>query len=367
MQSRHPAKDEYRQGADGRLGSLFQGPELLPWQIDFAQSRLLLAHMDEQIYRQAAFLDQRLNSDGRLQALWTPLESLLSDPKAAATASQPPGFIFHIGHCGSTLVSRLLGHPGRVLSLREPTSLRNLADAERRLDKRDSFVTRERWQASLTLIHALLSRSYSPAQRPVIKASSNCNRLLSAVLRTDSRQRAILLYCDLETYLASVLRPQSRGALYVYAQERITDLQRFAGVHTPYLHTLTPGMLGAMNWCASMAEFMAVCAESTLQHRVLLQSFEEFLLAKHQQLRNMFAFLRIDSSEAEVQDILEAGYLRSYSKDPAIAYTPELRARDLDESRQLHRKEIDQAKGWLAGLTENTPALAGLAPFLSRR
>src|SRR3546814_20118484 len=51
-------------------------------------------------------------------------------------AAPRPDFIFHIGHVGSTLVSRLLAEVGDALPLREPMLLRALAQvAERKIGR----------------------------------------------------------------------------------------------------------------------------------------------------------------------------------------------------------------------------------------
>jgi hypothetical protein len=345
--------------------SLCLSPELLPWQLDIPQSRLLLARLDETGYRNTVFLDQRLNRGGALQAVWVPLDQALSDVAAGGLRQKPTCFIFHIGHCGSTLISRLLAHNSALLPIREPLSLRSLASAERQLGQRQSFITAGRWHELLDLLMRLFSRSYSPEQRALVKASSSCSQLTPAVLRTDKRHRAILLYTDIETYLAGVLRPQARDALYAFSQERIVDLQRIAGEHTPSLHELSPGCLGAMNWCASMAEFVRVTADKELHGQAMLVNFEEFLRARAETLQQLFSFLSIATTPGEIRELLDGGdYLRTYSKDSSISYTPELRAEDLDLSLKVHAEEIRQAKRWLTGFVAKVPALASLQSMI---
>lgn len=354
------------QGVQQLYRSLFLSPELLPWQLDIPQSRLLLARLDETAYRNTVFLDQRLNKDGTLEAFWAPLDTVLSDLAASRLQQRPACFIFHIGHCGSTLISKLLAHNSALLPIREPLSLRSLASAERLLDQRQSFIADGRWHELLNLLIRLFSRSYSPAQRALVKAGSSCSRLTPAVLQTDKRHRAVLLYTDIETYLAGVLRPQARDALYTFSQERMVDLQRIAGEHTPYLHELSPGCLGAMNWCASMAEFVRVMTDKELHGQAILINFEEFLRSRAEILQRLFSFFGIATTPGEILELLEGGdYLRTYSKDASINYTPELRAEDLDLSLKAHAEEIRQAKGWLMGFLAKVPALASLQSMVA--
>src|SRR5688572_17253562 len=80
--------------------------------------------MDAAAYRAASFLDDRLLQspvDSQLVA-WPEIEAAM-----AGTRRRDARWIFHIGHVGSTLVSRLLGELPSVLGLREPRLLRDLA------------------------------------------------------------------------------------------------------------------------------------------------------------------------------------------------------------------------------------------------
>ena len=64
-----------------------------------------------------------------------PVEELVSALRDAPPTPDPR-FIFHIGHCGSTLLSRALDASLRTLPLREPLTLRRLAaqETERRAE-----------------------------------------------------------------------------------------------------------------------------------------------------------------------------------------------------------------------------------------
>src|SRR3990167_10325132 len=103
---------------------------LLPHMADLANDRVLIALVSEADYRAASFLDQRLLTD-RIGREWLPWDAL---PDLGAAAPSPD-FIFHIGHVGSTLVSRLLAEASDVLPLREPMLLRTLAQAAERGDR----------------------------------------------------------------------------------------------------------------------------------------------------------------------------------------------------------------------------------------
>src|SRR3546814_7025083 len=93
------------------------------WSSDVCSSdlndRVLIALLGEADYRAASFLDQRLLTDrvGREWRAWNALPDL-------GAAAPRPDFIFHIGHVGSTLVSRLLAEVGDALPLRADAAAR---------------------------------------------------------------------------------------------------------------------------------------------------------------------------------------------------------------------------------------------------
>src|SRR5436190_14302883 len=100
------------------------------WLVQAIDPRARLARlirMDAAAYRDASFLDDRLLSQNQESRLCS-LDELI---EASEVISGPPtGWIFHLGHVGSTLVSRLLGEMEAVLGLREPRALRDLAVAD---------------------------------------------------------------------------------------------------------------------------------------------------------------------------------------------------------------------------------------------
>lgn len=348
-----------------RYASLFLTPDLLPWQLDIPGARLLLALVSEPAYREAGFLDQRLNLDGKLQAIWAPLDRLLADHRAAPPAPSPARLIFHVGHCGSTLLSRLLAENPQLLPLREPLSLRTLAEHERMLPEPDASSGRSRSQSLMGLLLRLLTRVYRSNQHALIKPSSNCNNLMGALLASHPEHKAAFLYLNLRSYLASVLRPQARGALHAFSKERIFDLHHLmphAGIEP---EGLSPARLGAANWATSMAYLVHAQEDAHLSARIRVIEFESFLRDPADSLTDLFLFLDHPVQRGAVEAILQSGLMDRYAKDPRIGYTPELRAADLEQSLQAHRSDIDDAQAWLTALLDCESRLAALKDIVS--
>src|SRR3569832_1671214 len=109
------------------LAELGTTPELYTFAFDPGRDSLRFIRMEAQDYRHASFLDERLLTP-TTRGQWVPFAEV-ARAMLAATASRPLHFIFHSGHVGSTLLSRLLDETGRVLSLREPLALRTVAEA----------------------------------------------------------------------------------------------------------------------------------------------------------------------------------------------------------------------------------------------
>ena len=102
----------------------------------------------------------------------------------------PVHFIFHTGHVGSTLVSRLLDETGSVLSLREPLPLRTLADAHDALGHVDSLLSDAQFDRSLAQFMRLWGRGYATTRCVIVKATSSAGRLAAPILSAQRRHRA---------------------------------------------------------------------------------------------------------------------------------------------------------------------------------
>ncbi len=88
------------------LALLGQSARIYLHRINWLAERAYLVEADREFFRRANFLDERALSPD-VKGRWVPLDAL----RRSVLADQPvpPGachFIFHLGHCGSTLMSR---------------------------------------------------------------------------------------------------------------------------------------------------------------------------------------------------------------------------------------------------------------------
>ncbi|MCB1606124.1 MAG: hypothetical protein KDI71_03975, partial [Xanthomonadales bacterium] len=110
------------------FASYLSDPQAFLFKLEPNAMQVLVVRLSDADLQSAAFLDDRMLQVQR-PAVWMPMETLLSaEPPLAPPA---PLGIFHIGHCGSTLLSRMLGALPGVLSIREPLILRTVAELYR--------------------------------------------------------------------------------------------------------------------------------------------------------------------------------------------------------------------------------------------
>jgi hypothetical protein len=290
-----------------------------------------LVRLDEAAYRAASFLDQRLLDTG--------LERQTCEPAtlAAAAARLVPQahYIFHLGHVGSTLISRLIGaHPG-CFALREPALLREFAARGE-----------PRGDLSLRGAQALLSRTWRPDQRAVIKASSFVSELAATVLAGEERPVAICVVAQPRAYLCGILAgANSRLETGQLAPARLRRLtRRFAGSGwRPETHS--EGETIAMSWLCEMSALQE--AARSFRSQVLWLDFDAFLGQPAAGLEAMLRMLGVIPAAGEVEAILAGPLMRQYSKAPEHAYDAALRAEVLELAEREHPLEIRRGMEWL--------------------
>ena len=224
-------------------------PDAYPHNLDLAGERVLVVRIDERAYRNASFLDDRILSPST-QGAWLP-GAAVAEASRRVRDPRPLHFIFHTGHVGSTLVSRLLDETDAILSLREPLLLRTLADAHDALGRPDSLLDAPQFEALLDMTLRLWSRGYAGTRAVVVKATSSAGRLAPAILARSPASRAVYLNLRAEPYLATLLGgANSATDLRGHGPGRMRRL--LAGRELPVepLHALSPGELAALGWLA---------------------------------------------------------------------------------------------------------------------
>ena len=332
--------------------SLERSPELFPHSVNVETHIVILVRLTDADYQAASFLDDRVltrQTIGR-QISIPELEAAVSDTRLEERCD----FIFHIGHVGSTLLSRLLGsHPG-IFALREPTVLRTFAQvrAEARVQDAGKF------EHPLSCFLRLLSRTFRPEQRANIKATSFVSELAAEILSRPSAPRAVLLFVPAETYLATIFGgPNSRQEARVLAESRLNRLHRRVGEARWRLDGLSEGEMIAMSWACEMSALTA--AADAAGDRALWLNFESFLDEPAASLTMIFRHFGIELTEAEIISILSGPEMQRYSKAPEYAYDANLRDEVLDHARRDHAAEIARGLAWLNHARTTVSSITG--------
>jgi hypothetical protein len=318
-----------------------QDPQFLPFKLDLAGARVLFVRLDARQRAEAAFLDERA-LPAAAEGYWLGTDAWLAAP--VATAAPRLDWIFHIGHCGSTLLSRLLQAWPEVAPLREPLPLRTLAA----LDAGDA----QRMRALLRRLVQDWARPLPPATRTVIKATSSCNVLAGNALRLHADSRALWLDVALEPWLATILKsPGSVGDVLAAAPERARLLAGDDEGIAEDLRGLPPPRQCAMSWLAERVR----CARlrAAMPERCLRVDFDALLARPEVVLSAIAAHLGLD--HARIADALASPWWRRYSKAGEHAYAADDRAADLGLARERCGDAIRDAQAWFDGFIAHHP------------
>lgn len=321
-------------------------PRLYPITLDAAADRVRLVALDEDGYRAASFLDERLLSTVG-PGDWVSCSELR---RAMTFAGGECDFIFHIGHVGSTLLSRLLGDDDRVFALREPAILRTLAAAERKSE--DPTILAD--QTSFFL--KLWARVYRSSQRTLLKATSFVSEMAPIMMTLSPSALAILMFVSPSVYVTAILSGEaSRAELQINAPMRLARLHRRLGGHFWRLDDLNEGERAAMSWtCEIMA--LTHLAEG-FPGRTLWLDFDAFLARPGASLSATLRRLHGDAPQGRIDAMLHSPHLSRYSKAPEYAFDSDLRRRVLAEAGRDHSPEIARGMAWLNAAGSRHPAI----------
>jgi hypothetical protein len=308
---------------------------LYPLAFDPVRDALTLVRMDAAAYRAASFLDQRMDRRGE----WVPAAAV-EQAMAGARDVRKLHFIFHAGHVGSTLLSRLLDEADGVLSLREPLPLRVIAE-------RFSHARAE-------LLLRLWERGFERTQAVVLKATSSTERLATALLAMRPQSRAVMLNVGAESYMATMLAGENSAAdLNAQGAERMHRLGALLASPPP-----RPGSLGeliAMSWAAE--RLTQAQAALMLGERILTIDFDVMLEDVGATVARVLGHFGIESPE---DAIAYSAILGRYSKAPEHAYSPSLRKDLLTQARRNFAVEIRDSLAWLENLKAANPSHAAV-------
>ncbi|MFQ5564576.1 MAG: hypothetical protein ACE5FO_13530 [Parvularculaceae bacterium] len=342
-------------GIERAFETLFQTPELYPFRLDFVQRAILFVRVAPEAMRKAAFLDERLLTP-QTEGSWFDLERVFAAVERQASIKRPPTplhFLFHVSHCGSTLLSRMIDEATSAFGLREPTPLRDLAGVHDHLGRPEAVLSSEAFNRILSAFLALWRRAPKTADgrassAVTIKPTSNAQRLARPLLRLAPKARAVTLHLSAESHIATLLGgPNNIFDMRAWGPERMTRLTNIAGPPPSPFHALSPGELAALTWAAERVWQKRLLSDPALKARLLDIDFECFLAEPAETLDASCRHFGLDPDPDYLRRLPDAPVLNTYAKAQEHAYSASLRTQVLNTARREQAQEIAKGLAWL--------------------
>lgn len=307
--------------------------------LDPSAGTVRMVAMDRDSYRAASFLDDRLMQrpvNAQILA-WPDVEAAL-----AGNLRSDARWIFHIGHVGSTLVSRLLGEIDDVLGIREPRLLRDLAMIPP--------AVRARY---ITCIPKLVSRSFAAGEVACVKATSFASEIAAQLVPPG--ERALFMYARPGNYVASILAGENSlkelRALGDYRAQRLNS----RGIVLPAARN--DAERAAIAWACEMTS-LEVAAEKMTDRRIAWADFDTMLGEMDAELDRVAAFFGFTADPARLRAIAAGPLMQRYSKALEYEYSPALRYELIAQEFRIQGREIDAALAMLRAGAEKSLLLA---------
>jgi len=322
--------------------SFFTRPDVYP--VEFGQGHVALVPMTRETYRRSIFTDRGRLVPAGPRGWQIPTGRLLAEFERRDCAQQTIFFIFHIAHCGSTLLARAVDLPDRTLVVREPFTLRQLA-----VDAAATGVPANpaMWKRCLRMTCALLGRRYTEDQAVIVKANVPVNFILDPLLALNPDCAGVALYTGFDDYLLSVLKtPMHRRWVTNVVGQLAGAIRATPGLGSLETADLDPARAAACLWLAQVSRLhVAVAAHERLRSldcRVLFERPAEVLQAT-------LALAGTSLAESEAEAIAGGELFRRHAKDPDRCFDREDRDRELHILAQRLGPELESAKSWMIG------------------
>jgi hypothetical protein len=313
------------------LDDLFASPD--HYLHSFEGDSAVFMPMDRAAYHRSIFLDGRI-SPAANQTMRLPAKALLEPVREPP----PTGWIFHVAHCGSTLLARALDRPTANLVLREPLALRQLALAPD--------------PGRLALTAAMLSKRYREDAPTIVKANVPVNFLMPDLVALDPGARAIFLYATLRDYLLAILRSDNH-------RDWLRRVTGQLAAHLGDLSGLSDAERCAALWLGQVQAFTR--AISRMPNARALDA-EAFFDAPGPVLKAAARHLAVPMSDSEVDQIVAGPLFATYSKNPEQPFDNAARLARRAELEGPLAGEIAEAQSWIEAATgESDPATDALA------
>ena len=321
---------------------LFSRPDF--YLLEFGGANGFFVRMTRDTYLRSIFTDRQRIVAASTQAWGAPIANLMSQYEAQNLPQPPLGFIFHLAHCGSTLLARALDQSPRLLVYREPFPLRQLG-AEFAAAANNA-PGGNNWLRRLQLVTGLLGRTYGSSQAAIVKANVPVNFMLPQLMDLNPESCGILLYAQLRGYLLAVLKsPQHQQWVSHVVRELAGGIRRVEILADVAPETLTPPQAAACLWLAQMWNFRQL-AESSGRVRSL--DCETLFDRPADVLAAAFALFGGELAAEDIQAIVSGELFSHHAKTPGLRYDNASRKAEQEKLAETLGDQILEGVAWAA-------------------
>lgn len=335
------------------INELFGRPD--HFLLAFEPQHAVFADMDRDAYLQSIFCDMRIAAKSK-QMLKAPLAPLCDYRDRVAGQTPSINYIFHVAHCGSTLLARALDLKDRNIIYREPMALRQLA-VERYAA---GFNDERAWKRKLDLTTTLLNRRYEKDGPAIVKANVPVNFIVPELLARSPNQPTIVIYFPLEHYLMAILRSPNHRKWVVSV---VNEMQRAIAQDAPLESQMSVAKAAASLWLAQVSIYHAAISKYP---NVASLNAEDLFETPEIVVRSAFAHFGQAVDDQEIASIVGGELFARYSKNPQVVFDNAARLQRREALRRSLQPELDEAQQWVARAAAKTTLPARLANPLVR-
>lgn len=319
-----------------------------------SRDTLTFVHAKDDNLTKSSFLDGRLHELKSCKQFTVPLHNILPSIEKHLNEVQVEGFLFHTGHVGSTLISKLIGTDDGILSLREPLPLRFLSEASSNLLLPNSEFTKREYNELFATVLKLLARPYKSRKRVFVKCSSGVTEIAQQLIRSPDT-KSMLIYDNLDNFIANMFSPH--GGLQDLGGRKKSVINRFNSIQNATrlaAHELKLGEIAGLLWAT---EILTCELSHFMSDKPLVAlNFSKFLEDKRAGLSVMNEALRLGWSSSDILTKSQSELFNKYSKlsDSELPYDRNEIIRHRKDEYMIH---IEDAQAFIQKLTVDLPIL----------
>lgn len=305
--------------------------------LDSLRGDAQLIATDRDALRSATFLDGR-------ERFWRS-ERIVTLDEIEPLPVRPSRYIFHVGFCGSTLLSRLVDQPGQVLSLREPQALTDLSSQRGAILRGDAL---ESFDRLADRIASSLAEAAIP-EIAVVKPSSWVNGMLDRFCTRDRVSNAVFLTMDRRSFIRAAFRGGRERLAYCarLAADMATTHDRGASL----LGEATGGSSDPLDQMARLAALLHAMQEQAFEQVMrqrdwpgeCLLDYSALMAQRPEALKRVRVLLNLPDAEPTSDAVLS-----HHSKDPARDFSSKHQADQDAEVERHHAARFGAAMDWIA-------------------